>query len=170
MSTADQEPLPADIADAISRLRETSVGRLLLRASRQYSEAAMQRVRELGHPELTIAHAAILPHIDVEGTCVRDVATRAGMTKQSASELLSGLRRLGYLAQEPDPSDRRSQRVVFTPRGRQFLLAAYQAKTELERDLYERMGQHDGEQLVELLNRYIGTEQPQASPGASAEQ
>lgn len=148
--------LPADVEEAISHLRENSLGRLLLRASRQYNEAAIERVRELGHKELTVAHASILPHIDLKGTRLTDVAKRAGLTKQSASELLSGLQQLGYLTREPDPEDRRAQRVVFTARGRQFLLAAHEAKSELEQQLFDHLGRQSGEQLICLLKQYLG--------------
>jgi len=155
MSSGELDQFSAEMQDAISHLRENSIGRLLMRASRRYNEAAMKRVRELGHEELTFAHASILPHIDLAGTRLVDVAKRSGLTKQSVSELLSGLQKLGYLAREPDPDDRRAQRVVFTPRGRQFLLAAYEAKSELERELFDRLGQQSGEQLIELLSNYL---------------
>ena len=155
MSSGDAGVFSAEAEEAISHLREHSLGRLLLRASRQYNEAAIHRVRELGHPDLTLAHAAILPHIDLRGTRLTDVAKRAGLTKQSASELLSGLEQSGYLTREPDLEDRRAQRVIFTPLGRKFLLAAHQAKTELEQQLFEGLGRKDGEQLISLLRRYL---------------
>lgn len=155
MSNHDASVLSAEVEDAIAHLREHSLGRLLLRASRQYNEAAIERVRDLGHSELTLAHAGILPHIDLRGTRLTDVAKRAGLTKQSASELLSGLQKLGYLTREPDPTDGRAQRVVFTSRGRDFLKAAHEAKLELEQQLFDRLGQGDGEQLISLLNRYL---------------
>lgn len=147
---------PPEVAAAVSRLRENSIGRLLLRASRQYNETAIERVRALGHPDLTITHASILPHIDLEGTRLTEVAKRAGLTKQSASELLLGLERLGYLGREPDPDDRRAQLIVFTARGRDFLMAAYQAKTELEREFQLRLGAKGSDQLVMLLRGYLG--------------
>ncbi len=155
MSRDEGGMLPAEVDAAITHLRANSLGRLLLTASRKYNEAAIERVRELGHQELTIAHAAILPHIDLKGTRLTDVAKRAGLTKQSAFELVSGLQRLGYLQREPDPDDKRAQRVVFTARGREFLLAAFQAKSALERDLFDRLGREPGEQLIGLLRRYI---------------
>lgn len=141
--------------DVISHLRENSLGRLLLRASRQYNDEAIARVRQLGHPQLTLAHASILPHIDIQGTRLRDVATRAGLTKQSASELISSLQRLGYLRREADPQDGRSHLLVFTEKGEQFLRAAYRAKSELEKELVERLGVDAANQLVTRLREYV---------------
>lgn len=37
--------------------------------------------------------------------------------KESPSDLLGELERLGYLVREPDPDDRRSKRIVLTNRG-----------------------------------------------------
>ncbi|WP_298193245.1 MarR family transcriptional regulator [Novosphingobium sp.] len=155
MSSDEPESFSVATEQAITHLREHSFGRLLLRASRQYNEAAIDKVRASGHPQLTLAHAAILPHIDIAGTRLTEVARRAGLTKQSASELIINLQQLGYVSREADPDDRRSQRVVFTASGRAFLQAAYLAKTELELDLTARLGRANAEQLVGLLRDYL---------------
>jgi DNA-binding MarR family transcriptional regulator len=144
----------------VEELRCAGFGRLLMRASRRYNEAAMEGVRRRGHPDLTLAHAAVLPHIDIGGSRLTEVAERAGMTKQSASELVAGLERLGYLAREPDPADRRAQRVVFTSRGRDFLLAAFAAKQDQERELAQRLGADGAAEIARLLRAYLDEPAP----------
>lgn len=151
--------------DMISHLRENSLGRLLLRASRHYNDEAIERVRRLGHPHLTLAHASILPHIDMEGTRLTDLANRAGLTKQSTSELITSLERLGYVRREADPQDGRSHLLVFTKRGEEFLLAAYQAKSELEGELVKRLGSHRADHFLSLLREYLNSDEPVRTPG-----
>lgn len=158
MSSRRTAERDAEIWKAVDELRQNSVGRLLLMASRRYNDEAMARVRELGHPDLTIAYAAVLPHIDIAGSRLTEIAERAGMSKQSASELINGLERLGYLKKAEDPTDKRAQRVCFTARGKAFLLAAYQAKRELEQELTIRLGRSGGEALESLLRSYVEDE------------
>lgn len=143
---------------AVEGLRASSLGRLLLLGSRAYTERAMALVREQGHSDLTVAHAGILPHIDIGGSRLTLVAERAGMTKQSASELVRALEGLGYLERQPVPGDRRAQTVAFTNRGRDFLLAAHRAKLTLEADLHDRLGPEGAKSLIEGLQRYVGIE------------
>lgn len=160
MSSDRAGPADAEIWEAVDYLRQNSVGRLLLVASRRYNERAMARVRELGHPDLTIAYAAVLPHIDIAGSRLAEIADRAGMTKQSASELINGLQRLGYLKKAEDPTDKRAHRVCFTARGKAFLLAAHRAKRELEEELAMRLGPRRGGTLERLLRAYVEGEPP----------
>ncbi|HZH03923.1 MAG TPA: MarR family winged helix-turn-helix transcriptional regulator [Myxococcaceae bacterium] len=141
--------------EAVQHLRDNSFGRLLFKASRAYSEAAMARVRAAGHPDLTIAHASILPHIDIAGSRLTTISERAGMTKQSASELVSGLEKKGYVERKPDPADKRAQLVAFTAKGENFLLSAFAAKTALEQNLIDRLGVNRAELLTRLLREYV---------------
>ena len=147
----DDDALPQGLA----ALRQNSVGRLLMRASRLYNEAAIEGVRAQGHPDLTIFHAAVLPHVDIDGVRLGQLAQRAGMTKQSASQAVGDLERLGYLRREADPDDRRSQRVAFTDRGRDFLRAAFVVKTRLESLLDEALGPADAAAFHPMLQRLV---------------
>lgn len=147
---------------SIDALRQQNIGRLLYRAFRHYHEAALDGVRRRGHRDITLAQSMLLPHVDREGLRLTVIAERAGMTKQSASELVQSLEKLGYLRRDPDASDRRAQRVSFTPRGEQFLRDAFDAKCELARDLETRLGIDGARRLFHLLERYThdSTESP----------
>jgi hypothetical protein len=71
-----------------SRDDDADTGRLLLRSFRAYNERAIAEIRRLGHSRLSLAHTAIILRIDVDGVRLTTLAQRAGMTKQSASQLV----------------------------------------------------------------------------------
>lgn len=139
----------------IDELRSSNVGRLFLRASRHYGEAAIAEVRRRGHDRLTLAHTSVLPHIDRDGSRLTEIADRAGITKQSASELVVGLERLGYLRRVKDQSDKRAHLLVFTERGEDFLRAAFEAKQALEEEMTRKLGPESAKELIRLLVRYL---------------
>lgn len=137
-------------------LRETNTGRLLLRAMRAFNERSMTAVRELGHSQLTFAHAAVLPHIREDGSRLTDIAEHAGLRKQSAAQLVAELEEAGYVTREPDPTDKRAVLIRFTAQGQTFLEHAADAKREIETWLEEQYGPQDYARLRELLSRFPG--------------
>ena len=153
-------------AAAIDTLRETHVGRLLLRAHRAFAAEAMERLRALGHATLGVRHASVLPFIDRRGTRSTDIARRAGMTKQSMSALVGDLVAEGYVRLEPDPDDARAARVVFTAKGLRYLEDAHRVKQDIEDAYAALLGKKGFAALREGLQRIVaraGT--PQDAPG-----
>lgn len=139
-------------------LRQTNTGRLLLKAMRAFNERSMSAVREMGHPTLSFAHAAILPHISTEGANLSDIASRAGMRKQSASQLIGELEAAGYIERNQDPNDKRVLIVKFTPQGERFLQDAAKVKTRLEDEIRTKLGTERYQLLREILKDFPGVE------------
>ncbi|MGO4387493.1 MarR family winged helix-turn-helix transcriptional regulator [Microvirga sp. 2YAF29] len=137
-------------------LRQTNTGRLLLKAMRAFNERSMSAVRELGHPALSFAHAAILPHIGTEGAHLSEIADRAGMRKQSASQLIGELEAAGYIARSRDPADKRALVIKFTPEGERFLADAAKVKTRIEDELRNKLGAERYELLRDILKDFPG--------------
>lgn len=146
---------PKAIADIVD-LRDDNTGRLLLNASRAYAERAIRALQARGHQRLTLAHAAILPHIDLAGTRVTALAAKAGMARPSASELVDELEAAGYVRRVPDPGDRRAMLVVFTGQGESFLRDAATVKQEIEAQIAAALGAKGRETLRGLLLRLPG--------------
>lgn len=145
--------------DSLERQRYTNTGRLLNLAMRAFNERSMSAVRDMGHPALSFAHAGILPHIEMGGSRLTEIAERAGMRKQSASQLLGELEAAGYLARAEDERDRRAFLFRFTERGREFLVDAAKVKAEIEAELEAAYGAEDYGVLRVLLGRYPGVGQ-----------
>ncbi|WP_425373365.1 MarR family winged helix-turn-helix transcriptional regulator [Microvirga flavescens] len=118
----------------------------------------MLAVRERGHPALSFAHAAILPHIGTEGAHLTDIAERAGMRKQSASQLIGELEAAGYVDRSKDTADKRALIIKFTPQGERFLQDAAAVKTRIEDELRKELGAERYELLRDILKDFPGVE------------
>lgn len=136
-----------DDINEIREYRDQHVGRLLLRAQRAVNARAAIMLQERGHCSLTLAHLAVIPHIDDTGTRPKAIADRAGMTKQGISPLLADLERLGYLDRVPDPSDGRATLVSFTQAGHALLKDGVDVTRAIEIDYAQQLGKT---QLLEL--------------------
>lgn len=157
--------------EEIGTLRQEHIGRLLLDAHRSFSGRAVDKLRDRGHAGLGLAHVALLPHLDLDGTRVTTLAERAGMTKQGMGQLVLDLARLGYVARRPDPTDRRATLVTFTEAGWGFLRDAHAIKREMEDEYAAVLGKDGLARLRGSLSLLVamsgrrGTE-PGAEPGA----
>jgi DNA-binding MarR family transcriptional regulator len=123
-----------------SPARERHIGRLLLRAHRAFSARAAEKLRDRGYEDVTLAHIALLPHLDEAGTRASSLATRAGMTKQGMGQLVRELEMRGYLERRPDPTDGRAALVCFTAAGRRLLEDAVDVTRELDEEYAGLLG------------------------------
>lgn len=137
---------------------EDSLGRLLLRAHRFYAERALARLHARGHADLGVAHVTLLPHIDPQGTRVTVLATRAGMTKQAAGQLVAELERGGYVERLADEADRRAALVTFTRRGRQLLADASAVKADVDAEMTQAIGARGLHELERLLTALLASD------------
>ena len=152
MSTSETE------REDIRSVREHHIGRLFLQAHRAYSAHAIELLRARGYAELGAAHAAILPHIDVDGTRATVIAERADMTKQGAGQVIDDLARQGLVQRIPDPADGRAALVVFTDAGWDYLRAASAIKKQIELEYAELLGAEAFHVLNNNLSRVIAYE------------
>lgn len=126
---------------ALAEARQQHIGRLLLQASRAFNARAIGSLQARGHADLSMVHANLLPHLDVaEGTRMTVLAERAGITKQAVGQLVADLEQAGYVERQPDPQDRRAQRICFTQRGQAYLLDALAVKHQIEAEYRALLG------------------------------
>jgi DNA-binding MarR family transcriptional regulator len=100
----------------------------------------------------------VFAHIDMDGTRLTDLATRANMTPQAMGELVDDLEGLGYVRRVPDPSDRRAKLIVPTEIGYGCLQAAFDTIGGIERRLEDLIGPRRLAELRKILSRIVGTE------------
>ncbi len=128
-------------ADRLEAAKRESTLQLLFKAARLADEEALRRISLVpGRPALRRSHTALLPHIDLGGTRVTDLAERLGVTKQAVSQLLDDLEACGVVARTTDPVDARAKRVVFTETGKKGLLEGLEVLRALEADLTRALG------------------------------
>ena len=137
MSELDERPLQLPPQDD---WRWSNTGRLLFNAARTFEEGILRIVNEKGFPKVRMAHLAVPRNMDLNGTRITTLASRASMTKQSMAELVLQCERMGLVVRRADPSDRRARMIVFTPRGRRLIEIIRQAIAEMERQMRRRLG------------------------------
>ncbi len=142
-------------SEQLQEMRQQHIGRLLQQAFRGFNNRAIAKLRERGHTRLTLAHTALLPYLDLEGTRITVLADRAGITKQSMGQLVLDLEKRGYIERRVDPLDRRATLVLFTSMGWQFLRDAYEIKREIEAEYQALLGEEELQQLRATLKRLL---------------
>ena len=132
--------------------RQVHLGRLIGHAMRKFDE----RVRSLmarddatplalsnlaARDKVAAAHIHITRHLSLQGDRITDLAERAGMSKQSMTDLVDQCEAWGLVAREADPHDRRAKKVVYTDTGREWHLAFQRAVQQAEAEFVEAVGE-----------------------------
>ncbi len=147
-----------DFADRLEATKAASAIQLLFKAARLLNDRAIARVRERTRRPVRVTHTALLPHIDLEGTRLTDLARRMGVTKQATLQLVDELVELGMLERVPDPSDARAKLVRFSKRGRQGLFEGLSILRELEDEIRGHVGEAKMKAFHEVLAVVVATE------------
>jgi DNA-binding MarR family transcriptional regulator len=137
--------------EALDRAKRASTIQLLFRCGRVLNEEAIERLRKSTGQPVRTAHTALLPHIDLEGTRLTDLAERAGVTKQAVLPLVDEMIAMGMLERIPDPQDGRARKIRFSPAGRRGLLEGLGVLRELEGELSNALGERRLRRLHETL-------------------
>ena len=94
----------------------------------------------------------MLQYLDDDGTLVSVLAQRAGMTRQSMTQLVEHLERHGYVERVADPGDGRAQLIRATTRGQEVFAVVREFVAEVEARLEARLGAEKLTQLRTLLH------------------
>jgi DNA-binding MarR family transcriptional regulator len=122
------------------RRKRGSVAQLLIRAARLLNERGVARVRAGGASELRPVHMTLLPHLDLEGTRLTELARRMGISKQAVGQIVGNLETMGLVERVPDPSDGRARLVRFSKRGERALSHGLGVLETLEAELSQKVG------------------------------
>lgn len=137
-----------DLADEKMALSARGqMGKLLLRAARDFSELVGMQLKARGHLGLRLRHADLIANLDFEGTRITTLAERAGMTKQSMGPLVRELEQCGYLQCSTDTSDRRAVLVRLSPEGEQLLRDVQESIHEIEARYDQVVGETEMQRL-----------------------
>lgn len=128
---------------------------LIDRANRGMQSHMVQAAHRRGHPEIKHAHNAVFATLLDEGSRATDMATRAGMTRQSMGEVIRDMVDLGILEMRPDPEDRRAKLVTYTDAGRELARGGYQHLIDLETRFAEEFGEDEYHLVRKFLERLV---------------
>lgn len=135
--------------------RRNNIGRRMNEAVRLFEGRIIAHLREAGRDELGLSHINLTRNLDENGTRLTELARRAAMTKQSMSELVAQVERLGLVERRPDPSDGRAKLICFTEAGFGWLDAFHQALKCAEQEMRDELGDALVNLLIESLARYV---------------
>jgi len=122
-------------------------------------------LEQAGYAEIRPTHGCVFRFIRAgEGMRLTDLASFAGMTKQSVGEIVDNLVALGYVERIPDPADRRAKLIRLTAKGEQAREVGYGLFGEIEARWAERYGEERIAALRELLEEIVAAEAPHKVP------
>src|SRR5690606_8375091 len=100
---------------------------------------------------------SVTRNLDLAGTRATELAQRAGITKQSMSELINQLESSGILERRPDPADGRAKIVYFSKAGLAWLEAFGSALHNAEQDMANQLGETRFKALKQALAGYTAS-------------
>jgi DNA-binding MarR family transcriptional regulator len=93
-----------------------------------------------------------------------ELASLAGLTKQSVGEIVDDLAKLGYLERYPDPTDRRAKLIRLTDKGLEAQRIGFSLFAQLEADWADAFGADRIAALRALLEEIAVAKAPDAVP------
>lgn len=117
-----------------------------------------------GYDDIRDTHGCVFRFVEPEGMRLTVLAELAGITKQSAGEIVDELAERGYVERFPDPADRRAKLIRLTGKGSRVQDIGYGLLYELERKWGERYGTERVAELRRLLEEIAASEAPMGVP------
>src|SRR5574337_277147 len=127
------------------------IGALLRFPWEAVKEHILERLHSEGFTDIDPSYLIVVQYPGPQGQRPSDLAARLRISKQALNHLLGQLERLGYLEREPDSDDRRSKRIVLTPRGMKSAITIREAVADIEATWAEQLGPKRFDQLRTLL-------------------
>lgn len=150
-----------DYRERLRGAKRASTAQLLIRCARLVNEQGLARARERFGVPIRASHTALLPHIDLEGTRLTELARRVGVSKQAVGQLVGELETMGVVERVPDPDDGRAKQIRFTDDGRRSLLDGLAVLGEVDDALRARLGARRMQSLHEGLLALLDELEPE---------
>ncbi len=119
----------------------SDIGVLSANLLAMFQKELFTRLAAAGHEQLRPRHGAVMAYIGRDGSRASELSERSGQHKQVIGTLIDELERLGYVARQPDPADRRAKLVVPTDRGRDQMEQARRIIFDIEAGFARQVGQ-----------------------------
>jgi DNA-binding MarR family transcriptional regulator len=161
--------LPKSPLAEVRRYRNTRLYRPLVRTLRVYNRRLIDGLHAAGFTDFSPAFPQLLANLDTAGTRIGVLASRAGVTRQAAGQLLAEIERCGYVERRTAADDARATVVVFTARGRRLLATIFALVEELEAGFAAAVGKRAFEQMRATLMRLADELDPDGALGRGDE-
>ena len=124
---------------------------VLMMISARHAEARVYDAMIAAGYDVTMAQVRLAAQIGEDGTRLTELAQRARVTKQSASQLVDQLEQSGWVERVPDPADARAKLVRLAPRAREVQELARREERAIEREWTRHLGAERMRALREAL-------------------
>lgn len=142
--------------DDIEALLPDHIGWALWQAAQAWKQRFERAMVAAGYPWFAEARAAILAHLDLEGTRQSVLTARMGISKQAVQQLVNELVIDNIVMRMPDPTDARGKLIHYTEQGLTLLRVSNGIKSEIEAEYHAALGEESFRQLraaLDQLNR-----------------
>ena len=116
------------------------IGWALWQAAQTWKRRFSAEMVALGYSWYGEARAAVLAHLDRDGTRQAELTARMGLSKQAVQQLVDGLVADGVVERVADPADGRGRVVRYTAAGLDALRDANRVKQSIEDDYRRTLG------------------------------
>jgi DNA-binding MarR family transcriptional regulator len=150
-------------------LAEGDASRITLPALVDLASEAMyidfrKLIDEAGITDVRPTHGCVFRFVHGDGMRLTELASLAGLTKQSVGEIVDELEGLGYLERYPDPTDKRAKLIRLTEKGLKAQAIGFSRFEQLESDWAEAFGADRISALRSLLEEIALAKAPDAVP------
>lgn len=136
--------------------RAYTIGFFLSRASLAMRGHVNRLFREQGLGEVSMGFIGVLLSLyQADGQSLSELGEAVSLERSTMTGLIDRMERAGLVGREPDPADRRSQRVWLTDGGRKVRRSVASVLEESYRELTRGVADRELERLEELLGHII---------------
>ena len=121
-------------------------------------------LEESGITDVRPTHGCVFRFVHGDGMRLTELASLAGLTKQSVGEIVDDLANLGYLERYPDPTDKRAKLIRLTKKGLEAQRIGFSLFAKLEEDWAEAFGADRIAAVRSLLEEFALAKAPDAVP------
>ncbi|MDQ3629753.1 MAG: MarR family transcriptional regulator [Actinomycetota bacterium] len=118
-------------------------------------DEVFEKLVAAGFEDLRPVHRPILRDLLTSNLRPSELATRLGLSKQAANDLVREFEAKGYITLEADPDDGRAKRIVATGRGWQASESAQEASNAVGRRWTELVGEERYAVFEEVLHAIV---------------
>ncbi len=117
-----------------------------------------------GITDIRPTHGCVFRFLHGDGMRLTELASLAGLTKQSVGEIADDLTALGYVERYPDPTDKRAKLIGLTAKGKAAQATGFSLFSKLEEEWSDAFGDDDIALLRAFLERVALAKAPAAVP------
>lgn len=141
-----EKPLPTHL----------SLGLLLRLVHQHWAQDVDAALETAGFGDIRPPHANVFTFVRPEGIQVSELTRLAHVRKQTMTQAVEELERLGYVERRPDPNDRRARLVFLTERGKGVRPVAMAAGRLVDQRWSDMAGPEEIEALKQALQTLLG--------------